>query len=384
MSPSVGLRTGSADLGAATAPVTIVRDFADPHLEMVRLLREAAEVEHALMVQYLYAAFSVKGSEYPRVLGLPSAGATSLLGVAIQEMEHLHTVNQMLVAIGAAPGLVSQEFPYEPQIFPFPLHLEPLSQRALAKYVFAEAPKSALDRDDPANAGESGFLDLLFDLLDDLRPNQLGSLYGVLLKLCEEISQQAMTDLPDLQPWMVKLEQIKEEGEGDHFRFFKELFLGVHQGFKGRPVWTLSTEDPQYPAFPILVDPSAYEGHPLQIPDDAVRRVAFLGDVQYWIVLMLLDLSYRQPDVAAYVTQAKKHMRFPMKELGIHLASLGAGLPFDPLGMGYSPGVDRAGTLRLLRHLLGESQRLTVELRASLPETYSSTTDDETLTALPS
>lgn len=377
-------RSAAEDPGAASASTTIIREFSDPYLEMVRLLREAAEVEHALMVQYLYAAFSVKASEYPRVLGLATSSPTSLLGVAIQEMEHLHTVNQLLVEIGAAPGLVSQEFPYEPDIYPFPLHLEPLSQKTLAKYVYAEAPKTALDRDDPKNGSERPFLDQLFDLLGDLRPNQLGSLYGALLELGDEISRPGGADLPDLRPWMTKLEQIKEQGEDDHYGFFKDLFLGVHPGFKGRPVWTLPTDHPDYPARNLLVDPSAYEGHPFEIEDEVVRRVAFLGDVQYWVVLMLLDLSYRQPDVAEYVTQAKNHMRFPLRQLGIHLATLGAGLPFDPLGMGYSPGVDHAGTLRLLRHLLGESKRLTDELAASLPENYSSETDDDTLTALPS
>ena len=36
-----------------SAPVH--RDFSNPYLELVRLLREAAEIEHDLMVQYLYA-----------------------------------------------------------------------------------------------------------------------------------------------------------------------------------------------------------------------------------------------------------------------------------------------------------------------------------------
>ncbi len=41
-------------------PGLLVRDFADPYIELLRLLREASEIEHALMIQYLYAAFSVK------------------------------------------------------------------------------------------------------------------------------------------------------------------------------------------------------------------------------------------------------------------------------------------------------------------------------------
>ena len=36
----------------------IVRDFNNSRLELVRLLKEAAEIEHSLMIQYLYAAFS--------------------------------------------------------------------------------------------------------------------------------------------------------------------------------------------------------------------------------------------------------------------------------------------------------------------------------------
>lgn len=374
----------AGDQGAASAPTTIVRDFSDPYLEMVRLLREAAEIEHALMVQYLYAAFSVKAAKYRRVVGVATSSSNSLLGVAIQEMEHLHTVNQLLVTIGAAPGLVSQEFPYEPDIYPFPLHLEPMGQKSLAKYVYAEAPKAALEPDDPKNAGERPFLDLLFDLIGDRRPNQLGSLYGALLECGKEISQQGGGELPDLRPWMTKLEQIKEQGEDGHFRFFKDLFLGVHPGFEGRPVWTLPPDHPDYPAFDLPVDPSAYQGHPHEIEDENVRRVAFLGNLQYWVVLMLLDLSYRQRDDAEYVTHAKNHMRFPLKQLGTHLATLGAGLPFDPLGMGYSPGVDPAGTLRLLRHFLRESQQCTIGLAGFLPEAYSSTTDEETLTTLPS
>src|SRR5690606_17647280 len=55
-----------ATLGVAASPAKalatthgtspIFRDFNDPYLELIRLLREAAEIEHDLMVQYLYGA----------------------------------------------------------------------------------------------------------------------------------------------------------------------------------------------------------------------------------------------------------------------------------------------------------------------------------------
>jgi len=59
------LRFTAAD---GATPPRIVRDFQDPYLELVRLVREATEIEHALLVQYLYASFSVK-SRYQAVIG---------------------------------------------------------------------------------------------------------------------------------------------------------------------------------------------------------------------------------------------------------------------------------------------------------------------------
>ena len=95
----------------------------------MRLLQEAAGLEHLLMVQYLYAAFSIK-EEYVGVRG--SMGAqyyvdnvhTDLFGVAIEEMQHLDMVNTFLVNLGAAPNLIAQEFPFVCDIYPFALELK--------------------------------------------------------------------------------------------------------------------------------------------------------------------------------------------------------------------------------------------------------------------
>lgn len=373
---------GGVDDGVAPAPQQvheIIRDFHDPYLELVRLLHEASEIEHALLVQYLYAALSVT-SRYPQVCGTPDfVSARSIVGVALQEMQHLHTVNRLLVTLGASPGLTSQDFPYEPDIYPFPLNLEPISQRSLARYVYAEAAAGELDPADPANAGEQAFLDRLFELLGQTRPNHLGSLYGTIIKVVDELSHTTGSALPDPGQWVVKLTAIKGQGEQDHFRFFKQVFLGTHPGFHGEAVWTLSPADPRYPALPLPVNPSAFEGHPNQIQNEQARQLAWLGDLQYWIVLMLLELSYRREDGGTFLNLAKNHMRFPLWRLGKHLATLVTGLPFDPLSMGYAPGVDPDATLELLRHLLGEAEQQTITLRASLPADYPATTNQETL-----
>ena len=122
------LRFTAAD---GATPPHIVRDFQDPYLELVRLVREASEIEHALLVQYLYASFSVK-SRYQAVIGTGGGDSISLVGVAVQEMHHLARVNELLTDLHAAPNLVRQDFPYEPDIYPFELSMEPLSRRSCA------------------------------------------------------------------------------------------------------------------------------------------------------------------------------------------------------------------------------------------------------------
>jgi len=375
------MAAGGVDDRVASAPPEthqIIRDFHDPYLELIRLLREASEIEHALLVQYLYAALSVT-SQYPQVSGTPGfPNSRSLIGVAVQEMQHLNTVNRLLVTIGGSPGLASQDFPYEPDIYPFPLNLEPMSQRSLARYVYAEAPAGALDPNDPGNAGESQFLHRLFELLGQTRPNHLGSLYGTIIGVVGELSQTGGPALPNPGQWVDKLTAIKGQGERDHFLFFKQVFLGTHQGFLGEQVWSLSPGDPRYPALPLPVNPSAFEGHPNQIQDEQVRQQAWLGNLQYWIVLMLLDLSYR-PEGGGFLSLARNHMTGPLWRLGKHLAAFTAGLPFDPLSMGYAPGANADASLDILRHLLGEAEKCTIALHASLPADYPVTTNQQTL-----
>jgi hypothetical protein len=359
----------------------IVRDFADPYLELVRLLREASEIEHALLVQYLYAAFSVK-PQYPLVMGFGFPNASDLLGVAVQEMQHLHQVNRLLVALRATPNLIRQDFPYEPDIYPFELNLEPLGPGSIAKYVYTEASMRALDREDPSNAAQRPFLDRLFEILGDVRLNHLGSLYGTTIDVMHENLANPPSGLPDLSGWPARLEQIKSEGEDAHFRFFRDLFMGTHSGFGGRSdIWSLPPSDPDYPAYPLPINPSAFEGHAQQITDPAVREVGWLSNLHYWIVLALLDFSYRY-EAPVPMGLSKAHMTGPLLFLGKHLAALGVGTPFDPLSMGYVLGVDRTAALRLLSHLVSEADRLAQQIRERLPGDFPFAQTQQTLSAL--
>ncbi len=102
------------------------------HDAVRELLRQAAEVEHALLVEYLYARFSVdRGRDY----------ATVLSDVALEEMGHLMTVQNLLLSIGEQPYFGRQDDTPDPDSDPFPFTLGSLSKLSLAKFVVAEMPE---------------------------------------------------------------------------------------------------------------------------------------------------------------------------------------------------------------------------------------------------
>jgi len=356
----------------------IIREFDDPYLELMRWLRESAQIEHALMVQYLYAAFSVKRL-YSRIVGAAFPNPNGLLGIAIQEMEHLRYVSDLLRDLGAAPNLTSQDFPYDHDIYPFPLNLERLSRQSLAKYVYTEAPAAAVE---PTPGTHDPFLEALFETLGDIRPNHLGSVYGAVITLVRDVEANPPFALPDLSQHRVNLEFVKGEGETDHFNFFKSLFLATHPGFGGAAnVWELSPEDPSYPSIAVPTNPSALGGHPGEIADKTLLALARLSNLHYWTILLLIDLSYRYSK-PIYMFLAITHMTGPLLELGRTLAAKQMGLPFDPTGLGHSPGINEAASVRALILLLEEANTLTGALRDVLPDDFSFTTIDDTVEAL--
>jgi hypothetical protein len=112
-----------------------------PHRYAVFLLHVAAEIEHALMVQYLYAAFSLGGSEVPADHWIQvSEWREIILGIAKEEMGHLMTVQNVLRCLGGPLNIDREDFPWDSEFYPFPFKLEPLTRQSLAKYVYAEAP----------------------------------------------------------------------------------------------------------------------------------------------------------------------------------------------------------------------------------------------------
>lgn len=126
----------------AEAAVEAAGSMHDPRLEprdeAVFLLTAAAEIEHALMVQYLYAAYSVRvsGDNATQLEEMQDL----LFQIAREEMGHLATVQNLLHLIGGPLNFNREHSPYASEIYPFRFKLEPLTLDSLAKYVIAESP----------------------------------------------------------------------------------------------------------------------------------------------------------------------------------------------------------------------------------------------------
>jgi hypothetical protein len=349
----------------------VLRDFSSPYLELARLLREATEIEHALMLQYLYSAFSLK-PEYAAIAGDGAPGSTDLIGVAVQEMQHLATVNRLLAALGAAPNLVRQEFPYEPDIYTFEFSLEPMSPKSLAKYIYAEAPTDIFRAAAPP--ADRKLAESVRRLLGpDTRANHLGSLYDAIISRLEDYGATNRTDGLDVAGWLGQLRHIKSEGEDQHFHFFRSVFEATHPGFENRVgVWDLPPTDPAYPSLPLPTNPTAYVGHEGEIGDPTVLGLSWLGDLHYWTMLFLLDLHFREPKQDTFLDLARMQMLGPVLSLARHLPTLGGALPFDVLNVGSAPGRDADQSCRFAMEMLREAEIVATALKDALPPDYPS------------
>lgn len=109
----------------------------------VMLLHVAAEIEHSLMVQYLFAAYSMGGPQVPEGLRDDVRGWQEvILGIAKEEMGHLVTVQNLLTVLGGPINLDREDYPWGSDFYPFAFNLQPLTADSLAKYVVAESPST--------------------------------------------------------------------------------------------------------------------------------------------------------------------------------------------------------------------------------------------------
>ncbi|CDG83588.1 ferritin-like domain-containing protein [Janthinobacterium agaricidamnosum] len=127
--------------GATTSQAPLLNLEFSPRDYIAYLLSIDAEIEHCLMVQYLYAAYSLGGPQVPQAYrDVVRNWQEVILGIAKEEMGHLISVQNSLRLIGAPLHLEREDTPWDVPFYPFPFMLEPLTLDSLAKYVYAESP----------------------------------------------------------------------------------------------------------------------------------------------------------------------------------------------------------------------------------------------------
>jgi hypothetical protein len=291
----------------------------------VFLLHTAAEIEHVLMVQYLYAAYSLADADFAgkQVPGDAAAQTArwrnTITSIAREEMAHLLTEQNLLRFIGGPLNLEREDFPFRSMLYPFPLSLQPLTKTSLAKYVAAEMPAN------PAVADIGAIVARATDATGGMRPNRVGVLFDTLLEIFADESritdaalrpqtaagQQARPDdwfafgrlivraVGTRDEAIAALQAVGEQGEGSasappgepsHF----DQFLGIYREF---PETELDEEPDWVPTRSIPTNPTtapSSDADPVaernRITHPTTRLWAQLFNVRYR--MLLLDLAH--------------------------------------------------------------------------------------------
>jgi len=370
-------------------------DYQDPYLELVHLLTEAAAIEHSLMLEYLYALFSIK-DRYAEVRGdlsersfeEPSIGGRggtavlkrkdTFLDVALEEMQHLSLVNRYLADLGAAPNFTPHEFPYTADLYPFDIELRSMDEYVAATYLWIEADACALSLNPKCRKtgepiafikkvravlkqGSKRFREMA---IDKEQLDHVGSLYHRIVGQTQTVAAHPPEFLAKEFPWgdwEARMNQVMFQGELSHYRFFRSVFTGEAFGSDAR-IWKAG---PRFPArrFERL---TAYTARPHSIRDEKARRLAWLSNLHYWIILALLDLAYRArgftPLFSAarldYQYRAIDNMTMGLWLLGNHLANhYSLGVPFDAMGPQYGLGRNTDTSVQIVARLIEEAER---------------------------
>ncbi|MEP6483310.1 MAG: ferritin-like domain-containing protein [Rudaea sp.] len=131
--------------------------------QLIYSLCEAAELEHCLMLTYLYAAFSLKTSG-DEGLSEPQLEAVTrwrgvILGIATEEMGHLLAVWNITSALGGTPRVGRPNFPLDPGFLPagVVVKLAPFDMETLQHFVYLERPGDSDEHDAQKFAPERQF-----------------------------------------------------------------------------------------------------------------------------------------------------------------------------------------------------------------------------------
>lgn len=174
--------------------------------EVMRALRELATVEHGLMVEYLYAYYSINQDAFagqPQAQQRVRSAAETVLSVAIDEMRHLRWVNEMLLALGQPHELgrfvEMPDVDRDGRVFKHTFSLKRLTPERLDWFIAVEAPSDQID------------IDADDDTID-----------GMYTRLLLSVSQGAGFNSEERKRLLHRFKLIIDEGY-DHFQRFTRV-----------------------------------------------------------------------------------------------------------------------------------------------------------------
>jgi hypothetical protein len=332
--------------------------------ELTYLLCQAAELEHGLMCEYLYAAFSLKSTAGPGLSGDQLAAVERwrgvIFGIAGEEMLHWAVVQNLLTAVGSAPYVSRPHMPHQAKGYPpgVQLRLLPFGEAALQHFVYLERPEGIerADADGFVPAGpppppmspeeivprgqdfatqghlyrsvERGFA----HLADKLGEDRL--FIGPAFQQADETTfgWPDLRPITDLEGANRAIERIVEQGEGAtgdwetaHYGRFLQV-LGEYLAMR--------KEDPGFePAYPVVaagmravegIEPDVY------ITDATTGGCSDLFNATYELVLQMIAryfaFGHETPEQRQILAHAAVGLMFgAIKPLGLLLARLSAG-----------------------------------------------------------
>jgi Ferritin-like len=250
--------------------------------ELTYLLSQAAELEHSLMAQYLFAAFSLRTESGPGLtevqLEAVERWRSTILAISAEEMLHWALVQNLLIAVGSAPYVSRPHMPHQAKGYPpgIQLRLLGFGDAALQHFVYLERPEG-MDMSDGEGFVAAG------PVPEPMAPDELqprgqhfttqGYLYRAIedgiVGLAARIGEERLfigprfhqSDAPHVWPELVPItdvgsarrtiERIVEQGEGargDWATAHYGRFLAVLEEYKA-----MVAEDPAFrPAHPAV------------------------------------------------------------------------------------------------------------------------------------
>jgi hypothetical protein len=285
------------------------------------LLAEAAQLEHMIMCQYLFAEFSLKSDDELAAdqIDVVDRWRKTLRGIAVEEMLHLALVANLMAAIGAAPTFGRPNFPRRSGYFPASVQLDllPFGEEALLHFLYLERPERMERQDAKGFVPTAPPLEPL-DASEAMPHGQefatVGHLYrGIergLATLADRLGERALfvgspraqatperfgwpqvIAVTDLATAQSAIDEIIEQGEGargDWQNAHYGRFLAMWQDYD-----QLHRRDPSFqPSRPVV---PAYSRQPFDVVDPVplitdphTHRVAELAALGYELVLHLL------------------------------------------------------------------------------------------------